>query len=171
LISVLQYLHEKGRTHNDLHLQNILVGPSILNNGLMLIDFGSGHRESESSDDTEARGNVHFMPTRLKRMRERLVSRKEVATDFKLSDFTALGHLLASAQDCFFYQMSVAQNAALNAFCTRLISGEYAAWNDVKERFANVLEPLRHFDAIRNGFLDDRGLHQAIPLPIYGRVL
>jgi hypothetical protein len=48
------YLHSNGRTHNDVHLQNVMIGQPLFQKGIMLIDFGSGHRESETSPNTEA---------------------------------------------------------------------------------------------------------------------
>ena len=60
LIDTLEYLHLKRRTHCDLHAQNILISKNVFSEGILLIDFGSGHRASDSSPSTYERGFPAF---------------------------------------------------------------------------------------------------------------
>src|ERR1700682_3458552 len=57
LIDAFEYLHKMGRTHCDAHEDNILISDRIFGEGILLIDFGSGHRGSDPSPDTPDRGH------------------------------------------------------------------------------------------------------------------
>lgn len=48
LISTFKTLHERGRTHCDLHTKNILISNDVLGEGILVIDLGSGHHESDT---------------------------------------------------------------------------------------------------------------------------
>jgi serine/threonine protein kinase len=58
LIDTLEYLHGLGRTHCDLHEENLLLGPNVLADGLLIIDLGSGHRLSATRPKTVDRGHL-----------------------------------------------------------------------------------------------------------------
>jgi serine/threonine protein kinase len=62
LIDAFQYLHERGRTHCDAHEDNILISEHVFADGILIIDFGSGHRESDPSPETPDRGHAGFKP-------------------------------------------------------------------------------------------------------------
>ena len=95
LIDVLEYLHEHGRTHCDLHADNLLISNKVFAEGILLIDFGSGHRDSDPQAETPERGFLPFKNEKGQaRFRERL-NRAAAIPDFQESHFRALGNALS----------------------------------------------------------------------------
>ncbi len=62
LLDVVEYIHSHGRTHCDLHSKNILISEHVLREGLLVIDFGSGHHATDQSPYTENRGMPQVKP-------------------------------------------------------------------------------------------------------------
>jgi serine/threonine protein kinase len=50
LIDAFEYLHQEGRMHCDAHADNILISDRVYGEGIMIIDFGSGHRGSDPAE-------------------------------------------------------------------------------------------------------------------------
>jgi hypothetical protein len=102
LIDALRYLHEHGRTHCDFHQHNILIHEDVFTHGILIIDFGSGHRESDSSAATAERGDFRYKPPEAQARYRNQVLRSKAGQGFRSADFSALGHLLALMSDGFF---------------------------------------------------------------------
>ena len=47
LIDAFEYLHKMNRSHCDAHEDNILIRERVFGEGILIIDFGSGHRGSD----------------------------------------------------------------------------------------------------------------------------
>jgi len=141
LIDVLEYLHNHGRTHCDLHAENLLISDKVFAEGILLIDFGSGHRESASPDDTPERG---FLPFKNEKgqagFRERRL-RDAAIPDFQESDFRALGNALSLMATPLFGTAPRDQFNAYQAFCHDLRGGSITTWAAAKESFASVVDP------------------------------
>jgi hypothetical protein len=111
LISAFEYLHSKGRSHCDAHQDNVLVSDDVFAHGIMLIDFGSGHRQSDSDQLTIDAGHLGFKPVRVHHRHQKPIGRAEAARDFEIYDFRALGAMLAYMREIFFADASVQQLA------------------------------------------------------------
>ena len=83
LIDAFQYLHQMGRTHCDAHEDNILISDRVFAQGILIIDFGSGHRESDPSPDTPDRGHAGSKNIEGQIRFQRNVDRKTAADEFK----------------------------------------------------------------------------------------
>ena len=102
LLDTFAYLHENGRSHCDAHQDNILIGENVFAQGIMLIDFGSGHRGSDEKEDTLDRGAILFKDPPAQARHQRVVNRSAAAPDFERYDFKAVGVLLAVMREIFF---------------------------------------------------------------------
>jgi len=170
LIDVLEYLHQHGRTHCDLHAENLLISDKVFAEGILLIDFGSGHRESEASPDTPERGFLPFKNERGQaRFRERL-PRAAATPDFQESDFRALGNALSLMARPLFGAAPRDQFNAYQAFCHDLKAGVITSWASARESFASVVDPAWLLSSAQKLFVSKEGRKQTIPLPISHQV-
>lgn len=165
LMDVVKYLHEEGRTHCDLHTNNVLLSENVFQHGILVIDFGSGHRQSDPTPETANRGNVLFKDVVSQAHDRQTVSRREMRPDFQSFDFVALGSLLAQMERCFFGDASSIQSTAYFDFCRALRDGRISSWKDAHEKFLSVIDPYRILTATRKLFLSELGLPQAITVP------
>ncbi len=165
LMDVLKYLHEHHRAHCDLHQNNVLLSGEVFRDGILIIDFGSGHRESGTAPQTENRGNVLFKDNRSQALNRESVSRSAFRTSFEGFDFAALGNLLAIMQPCFFGDASRAHVLAYAAFCRSLKDRRIESWKDAHERFLSVIDPHRIVTASKSLFLSDVGKPLYITIP------
>jgi HD superfamily phosphohydrolase len=166
LIDVLDYLHKTGRSHCDLHLDNILISEKVFAEGILVIDFGSGHRESDDNPTTPIRGNAGFKQARELSQNRLPANRKILANDFKHNDFTAFGICLATMKDCFFHWAAHDQIIDYENLCNDLRSNQFTEWDEVRQRFALVVDPkslLNHVDRL---FVRKSGRREAITIPV-----
>ncbi len=141
LVDTLEYLHKEGRTHCDLHEENILIGPRVVADGLLIIDLGSGHRKSAVQNDTKDRGHLaHKLISDIPAFRQD-VERLAMQESWEATDFKALGRLLVLMQEPFFGNASSAQRKALIDFGRDLLTEKIRDWQVVKDRFKFVLDP------------------------------
>ena len=166
LISVLDYLHQNGRPHCDIHTKNLMIHEDVFRFGLLLIDFGSGHRETDPSPYTTNKGLPFVKDTEDKGNFQQTVRRADANAGFKHADFRALGNLLATMATHFFVDGSIAQRKAYQTFCHDLERGSIDNWKTAKERLLAVIDPLLKISLIDRLFLDAQGRHAAIPLPV-----
>ncbi|HXT59678.1 MAG TPA: protein kinase [Pirellulales bacterium] len=162
LLDVLKYLHSNGRTHCDLHQNNVMISRDVLRHGVLVIDFSSGHRDSDSSSYTGNRGNVNFKDPQGQRYSGASVDRREFSVSFQDSDFNALGKLLAIMRDCFIAKAPPATQAAYDDFSESLQSGKLDSWTKIEDRFLSVLDPYRVVTENGDLFLSNRGVPQEI---------
>ena len=128
LIDVLQYLHDKGRMHCDLHGDNILISERIFAEGILIIDFGSGHRVSDEKEETLDRGNPQFKNIKGQKQHRKRVLRSKSVGQFENYDFTALRKALAGMEDAFCALAPNDQRIAYTDFCLMLQDGEEKTW-------------------------------------------
>lgn len=166
LLDVLKYLHDNGRTHCDLHQNNVMICCDVLRHGVLVIDFSSGHRDSDSSPFTANRGNVNFKDPQDQRHSGVSVDRREFSVSFQHSDFNALGKLLAIMRGCFIAKSPPATQAAYDDFSQSLQSGKLDSWTKIEDRFLSVLDPYRVVTENGDLFLSKRGVPQEITIPV-----
>jgi HD superfamily phosphohydrolase/predicted Ser/Thr protein kinase len=167
IIDALEYIHAEGRSHCDLHWKNVLISENVFRDGILIVDFGSGHRESDTDPDTPDGGLVNLKDTRHQSRYRDDVTRNAEADTFKGYDFKALGSILAQMRDCFFSRALPDQEYAYLEFCNALTKGEVTNWNTAKERFLRVIDPYRIVSSTRRLFLSEEGHSQMIPLPVW----
>jgi hypothetical protein len=92
----------------------------------MVIDFSSGHRESDSSPETANRGNVNFKDID-DQPRAGLRGARNL-TAYLHSDFRGLGLLLAQMKESFFVRATRTSRNAYSEFCRALIDGRLTKW-------------------------------------------
>lgn len=143
LMDALRYLHARGRTHCDFHQNNILIHENVFTHGILIIDFGSGHRESDSSEATVERGDHRYKPTVAQARYREPISRTKAGEGFRAADFSALGHLLGLMSECFFSDAPRDQQIAYGDFCHLLKSGQIDDWAGAQQQFATVIDPAR----------------------------
>ncbi|MGD1276004.1 MAG: HD domain-containing protein [Tepidisphaeraceae bacterium] len=170
LLDALEYLHSAGRTHCDLHINNVLLSEHVYRDGLLIIDFGSGHRESDSSPLTIERGDYRFKTVEQQTHIRDELDRHEAMDSFMASDFRALGHLLATMADAFLDGASPDQNLAYLEFCQALENGRITSWSDARSRYRGVSDPLHVIHATDRLFIHTDGSRGAIALPVTGQV-
>lgn len=141
LIDAFQYIHEQGRTHCDFHQKNVLIHEDVFANGVLIVDFGSGHRDSDPSASTIERGDLRFKDVPAQTHFREHVSRDVASSGFRLQDFKAFGHSLALMFEVFFHDAPNDQRIAYLDFCAMLESGRYDTWRDVRDAFALVIDP------------------------------
>lgn len=166
LLSVLEYLHSEGRPHCDLHTKNVMIDPDVFRHGLMVIDFSSGHRDSDPNPLTPNRGIPFVKETGDKGLYHQVVLRSEMSAGFKRADFRALGTLLATMAGRFFWGASPVQTQSYRRFCHDLSAGTVKDWANARERLLSVIDPMRKVTILNRLFEDSRGQRQAIPLPV-----
>ena len=165
LMDVLKYLHGEGRTHCDLHQDNVLIHEEVIRFGVMVIDFSSGHRGSDSSPNTENRGYPAFKDAKGLALDRSTVKREEHLHRFQASDFKALGFLLSMMRDCFVGSAAPLQKHAYDEFAKRLNDGTVRTWAEAEDRFRSVLDPLRVISENAYLFQNEHGDPQLISLP------
>ena len=170
LIDTLEYLHSQRRTHCDLHEENILIGPRIFADGLLIIDLGSGHRLSAARPNTKDRGHLaHKLIDDMPGFRHQ-VERLAMQDSWEATDFKALGRLLVLMLDPFFGSASAAQRKALMEFGRDLLTENISDWQLVKERFDFVLDPDLLSTRAERYLSRDDGSQSSIVLPATERV-
>jgi len=165
LIDALEYLHTNGRTHCDLHQDNILLSEKVFAEGLMIIDFGSGHRESASPELTPDRGHWAFKDVKGQGRFQQPVKRKIATDDFRANDIRAFGRALAVMERCFFSTASHDQLLCYREFCRLLQEGAFDTWHQVREQFEHVIDPNAFMTKTERFFVEKDGTRPAIPLP------
>jgi HD superfamily phosphohydrolase len=170
LIDVLEYIHKEGRTHCDLHLENIMISERVLAEGLMIIDFGSGHRDSDSDLVTPDKGFPAFKSVSALSQYRRPVSREDFSSEFKSNDFRGVASALAQMEDSFFADATLEQRLAYREFCRRLHEGHLDDWKEVKRQLEHVIDPLSLMTKVERHFVMPDGTRAAIPLPAGGAV-
>lgn len=165
LIDVLEYLHSEGRTHCDLHQNNILLSDRIFAEGLMVIDFGAGHRDSDSASNTPDRGTVQFKDVPGQARHRTLVHRHLFEEAFRANDFRAFGQALAFMEQCFFAYASHDQRLLYREFCRLLQETTFRSWQDVRTHFEHVIDPDLFMTRTERLFVMKDGSRRAITLP------
>ncbi len=170
LIDTLEYLHQKGRTHCDLHQDNILISKNVFAEGILVIDFGSGHRQSDSDDNTPDRGYYGFKSSKAVKSYRQLVKRQQEGVEFEGYDFKAFGKALALMVDCFFSSAPRDQYNAYIEFCNALTTEQINDWEMVRQRFAFVIDTRALHSNTERLFIRRSGLREAITLPVSQKV-
>jgi len=170
LIDALEYLHSEGRTHCDLHEGNILIGPRILADGIMIIDYGSGHRESAEAPTTGDRGHLGHKDIFDMPGFRYSVDRQLHNQVFQENDFRALGRLLALMKNTFFGKANSEQQRAYMDFAANLHYGKLNSWRAVRERFEHVIDPNLLLTRTERLLLGNDGNRSYIPMPATGRI-
>lgn len=165
LIDVLEYIHTKGRTHCDLHKNNILLSDKIFAEGLMIIDFGSGHRDSDDEYKTRDGGNFGFKNVKGQAGFRQPVNRNIAKQEFQNYDFRAFGNALALMANCFFANVSHDQLIAYNEFCGLLENGYFNEWDKVREHFDHVIDPNLFMSNTEKFFVMKDGSQHSILIP------
>lgn len=168
LLDVLRYLHETGRTHCDLHSNNVMISAEVFRHGIMVIDFSSGHRDSDSSLETSNRGNLHFKPVEQQGRTGRRVNRSQELMAFRRADFKALGTLLALMSNKLLINTSQVTRTAYLEYCRALQDGRIDNWNEAHDRFASVIDPYRIQTENADLFLSEKGTPLEITIPVSG---
>lgn len=166
LLNVLEYLHGRGRPHCDLHGKNVMIDEDVSRHGILVIDFGSGHRDTDTTPLTTNRGPAYSKDTAGKGKLQRQVQRDQMSLSFRRADFKALGTLLGVMGDSLFNDASVIQKQTYHSFSRDLERGVITEWSVAHERLLTVMDPMRKSTALDRLFLDDRGQRQSIPLPV-----
>jgi HD superfamily phosphohydrolase len=170
LIDAMEYLHDRGRTHCDFHQKNILISERVFAEGILIIDFGSGHRESDTTDDTKERGDLRYKTVQAQARYRSKVNRHQASASFRAADFVALGHLLSLMADVFFSEARHDQRLSYSAFCAQLRAGELNSWPNVREAFAQVVDPAHLMSGAERLFLMADGTTEFIRIPVSGAV-
>ena len=170
LMDTLKYIHNQGRTHCDLHAKNVMIAEDVFRHGILVIDFGSGHRESDSSPETSNRGNVNFKDVLGQGRLGQQVNRDEFREEFQKADFRALGNLLAIMGECFFGNASALSRNAYDDFCRSLQELRLDTWPKIEEKFLSVQDPYRIITENSSLFMSREGGPQSIPVPVSNRV-
>lgn len=165
LIDVLEYVHSRGRTHCDLHQENILLSPRVFAEGLMIIDFGSGHRESDSGDVTPDRGFPDVKGTKGLARFQHDVKRKVHRDDFRANDVRAFGRALALLAECLFSNASHEQRLSYFDFCRLLQEGAFDDWREIREHFDHVVDPDAFITKAERFFVMQNGTRPSITIP------
>lgn len=177
LIDALDYIHINGRTHCDLHQDNILLSDKVFAEGLMVIDFGAGHRGSDSSDVTPDRGTIHFKDVKGMARHRQSVNRDLFDADFRANDIRAFGRALALMERCFFSHASHDQLLSYREFARLLDDGTFNSWQDVRNHFDHVIDPdafmtrTERFFVMKDGSRPSITLPAADPIPVGEAVL
>lgn len=170
LVDVLSYLHDQGRTHCDLHPKNILLGQDLLKDGILVIDFGSGHRESDTTPETRNAGAVHLKPKRAQANARSSIDRRAAMDDFRQTDIRSLGQLLSSFPDKLFIGAGTIQRNTFYSFCDDLESGYLTDWKKIKERIGTLQDPMRGLSDVRKLFELGGSQGATISIPVHGSV-
>jgi HD superfamily phosphohydrolase len=172
LIDAFQYLHQMGRTHCDAHEDNILISEHVFAEGILIIDFGSGHRESDPSPETPDRGHAGFKDLEGQIRFQRDVDRKSAATEFKLYDYKALGRLLALMSPVFCSNASHDQILAYREFCIILQNDSVTKdWEYVKYQFNFVVSPRFLSESTKQLFATSDGSRNCIIIPASSEIV
>ncbi|MBC8128644.1 MAG: protein kinase, partial [Gloeobacteraceae cyanobacterium ES-bin-144] len=143
LIDVLKYLHAKSREHCDLHSGNVLISHDVFRDGVMMIDFGSGHRGSDTTPETLNRGNALLKDHDGLRLDRQIVDRHEARAIFVATDMIGLGSLLQQMEDVFLHEASEVVREEYRQLCFELRNGQLRQWEKIEERFDLVVDPYR----------------------------
>jgi HD superfamily phosphohydrolase/tRNA A-37 threonylcarbamoyl transferase component Bud32 len=170
LIDAIKYLHESGRTHCDLHLENLMLSERIHAEGIMIIDLGSGHRHSAIGDSTLNRGHLAFKPMEALPKNRNKVNRKENWDEFTAADMKALGSACAQMDAAFFGLASHEQRVAYRTFSKGLQDGEFRNWDEIAEHFHNVVDPHMLFTRTEKYLRMPTGERDTVLLPASGPV-
>ena len=166
LIDALRTIHEMGRSHCDLHEDNIMISDRVFAHGILVIDFGSGHRQSESSPETPDGGLPQFKGTPALGSHHYPRERAAAQTDFEASDYRALGDLLSAMADCFFGDAPHDQRVAYLEFCHSLRHGDTRSWDAALTRFSSVTDTAYLINQADRLFVHRDGTRPSIPLPV-----
>jgi HD superfamily phosphohydrolase len=169
-VSVISHVHSAGRTHCDLHGGNILLGDDIFRDGILIIDFGSGHRESDSSPLTANRGNPGFKPQDSLRLDRLSVERESLEISFRRADIAALGKLLTQMDGVFVKNASPLVRDEYRRFCRDLQNNQLDEWTAIADRVATVFDPLRCLGENADLFLFGDARRETITIPVVGTV-
>jgi HD superfamily phosphohydrolase len=167
-MDTLEYLHANGRTHCDLHADNLLVGPNIFADGLLIIDLGCGHRQSASRPTTVDRGPLALKPIDNRSNFSHDVERQDMQTNFEGSDFKALGILLLMMAPID--EATASQRRLLSEFARDLELEKITDWKTAKDRFNFVLDPEQLATRAERFLTRRDGRSSLIKLPATGPV-
>jgi len=170
IVDALEYLHQTNRTHCDLHLDNLMLGQKILADGVMIIDLGSGHRNTATEPVTADRGGLAFKGTHEIRNYRRNVNRKDTWDAFVKNDIRALGKSLLQMIEVFFSKATHEQRSAYIGFCRLLQDAEISDWREVRTIFDQVLDPQALVSRTEKYFHMEDGNRATIVIPVSGPV-
>lgn len=170
LIDAMAYLHKCGRTHCDFHTNNIMISADTYQDGILIIDFGSGHRESDSSRYTVNAGDYRFKQVDGQQFARQPVDRQAFKDQFVMSDFRALADLLGTMKDVFFCDAPHDQQEAYSRLCHDLRAGAVTDWAHTRQRIQLLIDPTRLMNHLRRLFLLPGGAARHISIPVSGRV-
>lgn len=150
LIDTFKYVHENGRSHCDFHLQNVMVSTDVIRDGVLIIDFGAGKRQSA--------GQVNVPYSN--------IPRESASPGAVLTDLVSFGKALKSLVGFLFGDANADQKEAYVEFCDKIIMKQFSSWRDVKESFLSVQNPSRLSTRLDRFFLSRKSPRLAITIPI-----
>lgn len=165
IIDVFDYVHKNGRSHCDAHQDNILIGENVFSQGIMLIDFGSGHRLSDERPVTFDKGALEFKPPQFQPRHQQLINRAAAAKDFEQYDIRAVGMLLSVMREIFFSDASVQQVSEYDDFCSDLQNGTIKSWEDARGRLKFVADPSYIQSQLSRFYQTARGASAPLVIP------
>ncbi len=165
LLDTIIYLHEMGISHCDLHAKNVMLSKEVLRDGILVIDFGSGHDVDSPASQTPNRGAVGeraLYPS----IRTRAVVPKELANpSFYDADFSQLASLLSIADEILFTDISEHQRREQIAFQSYLRSGAVTP-QKAREHILRIADPGYRYHKFERAYESDSSSRRTIPLPI-----
>lgn len=165
LIDTVEYLHNNGRTHCDLHQDNIIISRDVYAEGLMIIDFGSGHRRSDPEEGTFDRGHLPFKTLEGQTRHRHWVRRADAELDFEKYDFAALGRALWTMSPNLFADAPSDRIQEYSDFCGKLTGGHFESWAEVRAAFENVVNPRSLISPTDRLFLGSDGQRSVVNIP------
>ena len=173
LLSVLEYLHLQGRRHCDLHTKNVMIDVDIFRHGLLVIDFGSGHRDSDSKPAYAKPWN----PVRKGHTRQGPLPARRIPSgnEYRLSKcgLSRFGTPARNAGRKLLHGMLDGSGESVRRFFVTLpTSGMIQDWAHARGELQAVMDPMRKLTLLNRLFEDSRGRQrQVIQLPVSRMVL
>ncbi|MGC4007035.1 MAG: HD domain-containing protein [Pirellulales bacterium] len=170
LIDAFEYLHDHDRAHCDFHYNNVMISGNVYKDGILIIDFGSGHRLSDSAQSTLNQGDFRHKDIESQIQFKSRVNRKAHSSHFAQSDFKSLGHQLAIMTKSFFANAPIDQQRSYMDFCRALQNLEFTNWQEVKDAFASVADPRHLMSSVDKCFSNVDGKPRYIRIPVSGDI-
>ena len=165
LIDTLQYLHQEARQHCDLHTGNLMISEEVVRDGILMIDFGSGHRGSASGSQTPNNGNRGFKDEKSLAKDREMVNRAEFDESFRKADFRALGGVFQKMASSFLKEASPASQEAYSQMAAGLKDGHLEDWKSVQMAYERFVEPFGAVSRNEDLFFSKTGRPERIVLP------
>jgi serine/threonine protein kinase len=166
LLHVIDYCHSRDTTHCDLHADNILVSDDLIKDGLLVIDFGSGHLLNRDGQ-TPNRGAPEFKLHEGGRSQGARLDMRSIGDQqsAKGNDYSALSSLIHFYRTNFFTDASPVQNEAIVDFQQAL--NRSTTYEQLRQKLSNIRSPFLALQELVKDF-ESTSLQarKTIPLPV-----